>query len=297
MDLKLFIDLDDDMRLSRRIYRDIISRGRKMENVIERYHKFVKPAYNSFIKPTKVYADIIIPKGAENTLAVDLICQYLKNNILNNEKPIKNKEKLSIDIEIINKEKEESNLIISKEKEDNIKLKKIFNNFINQEKTSYNILYLDILINILIKLEKNYTEKNISSQINFIENSLYSEFKENTLFNKIKNFNQIILFIPFLLSINDNLKNILIELNNKTEKNVKIIIESIYMSKNSYDEIIKLDNNKFLFIALYFGNNLLEREEFIKKGGIINTSDELNQYIIVLNKNEFEKKYYEKKMS
>ena len=297
MNLKIFVDLSSDIRLSRRVYRDIKDRARELYTILDRFHKFVKPAYNSYIAPTKKYADIIIPKGAENTLAVDLICQYLKNNILNNEKPIKNKEKLSIDIEIINKEKEESNLIICKEKEDNIKLKKIFNNFINQEKTSYNILYLDILINILIKLEKNYTEKNILSQINFIENSLYSEFKENTLFNKIKNFNQIILFIPFLLSINDNLKNILIELNNKTEKNVKIIIESIYMSKNSYDEIIKLDNNKFLFIALYFGNNLLEREEFIKKGGIINTSDELNQYIIVLNKNEFEKKYYEKKMS
>ena len=52
MDLKLFIDLDDDIRLSRRIYRDIISRGRQMKDVIERYHKFVKPAYNTYIKPT-----------------------------------------------------------------------------------------------------------------------------------------------------------------------------------------------------------------------------------------------------
>ena len=63
MDLKLFIDLDDDIRLSRRIYRDIISRGRKMETVLERYHKFVKTAYNNYIKPTKEFADIIIPRG------------------------------------------------------------------------------------------------------------------------------------------------------------------------------------------------------------------------------------------
>ena len=62
MDIKLFIDLDDDIRLSRRIYRDIISRGRKMEDVLERYHKFVKPAYNTYIKLTKSYADIIIPR-------------------------------------------------------------------------------------------------------------------------------------------------------------------------------------------------------------------------------------------
>ena len=83
MDLKLFIDLNDDMRLSRRIYRDIISRGRKMETVIERYHKFVKPAYNLFIKPTKKYADIIIPRGGSNTIAIDLINYHLKYSMSN----------------------------------------------------------------------------------------------------------------------------------------------------------------------------------------------------------------------
>jgi hypothetical protein len=54
-----------------------------MENVIERYHKFVKPAYNSFIKPTKVYADIIIPRGGSNTIAIDLINYYLKYKLTN----------------------------------------------------------------------------------------------------------------------------------------------------------------------------------------------------------------------
>jgi len=49
-----------------------------MENIIERYHKFVKPAYNTFIKPTKQYADIIIPRGGSNTIAIDLINYHLK---------------------------------------------------------------------------------------------------------------------------------------------------------------------------------------------------------------------------
>ena len=295
MNLKIFVDLSSDIRLSRRVYRDIKDRARDLYTILDRFHKFVKPAHKKYISPTKKFADIIIPKGAENTQAVDLICQYLKNNLKYDEKSIKIIKKPSFNIEIDNNEKEESNLILCKEKEDNIKLKKIFNNFINQERTRYYYLYLDILIKILIKLEKNYTEKNISSQINFIENTLYKEFKENTLFNKINNFQQIILFIPILLSINENLKNILIELNNKTEKNVIIIIESIYISKKSYDEIKELNNNKFLFIVVYFGNQFLEREDFIKKGGIINTSDELNKNRTVLNKNEFEKKYYELK--
>ena len=85
MDLKLFIDLDDDMRLSRRIYRDIIARGRKMEDVIERYHKFVKPAFEKYIGPTRKYADIIIPRGAANSLALDLITSMLMKVLGENE--------------------------------------------------------------------------------------------------------------------------------------------------------------------------------------------------------------------
>ena len=79
MDIKIFVDLDGDIRLSRRIYRDIIDRGREMKTVIDRYHKFVKPAFEIFIKPTRKFADIIIPKGAENTNAIDMIAQQLKN--------------------------------------------------------------------------------------------------------------------------------------------------------------------------------------------------------------------------
>ena len=79
MNMKIFVDLDDDIRLARRIYRDMTDRGRKMHDIISRYHKFVKPAYDNFIKPTRKYADIIIPRGAENTNAIDLISQNLKS--------------------------------------------------------------------------------------------------------------------------------------------------------------------------------------------------------------------------
>jgi uridine kinase len=81
MDMKIFVDLDSDIRLSRRVYRDINDRGRGLDTIIERYHKFVKPAFDEFIYPTRKYADMIVPRGAENTLAVDLIAQYLKGLI------------------------------------------------------------------------------------------------------------------------------------------------------------------------------------------------------------------------
>ena len=188
MDLKLFIDLDDDIRLSRRIYRDIISRGRKMKDVLDRYHKFVKPAYNTFIKPTKAYADIIIPRGGSNTIAIDLINYYLKYNLTkvfpeNINKFIvdsltHNKDK----IEKENKKNNNTNEIIEKEaiaellKKENIELIKfedifednvclvgneeknlyfsIFKNYLSGQKIQYFDLYLDIFtkkINYIIK--------------------------------------------------------------------------------------------------------------------------------------------------
>lgn len=76
MDMKIFVDLDSDMRLSRRVYRDIKDRGRGLEGIIERYHKFVKPAFVGFIGPTRKLADVIVPRGASNTMAVDLVAQH-----------------------------------------------------------------------------------------------------------------------------------------------------------------------------------------------------------------------------
>ena len=85
MDIKIFVDLDGDIRLSRRIYRDIIDRGREMKTVIDRYHKFVKPAFEKYIGPTRKHADIIIPRGAANSLALDLITSMLMKVLGENE--------------------------------------------------------------------------------------------------------------------------------------------------------------------------------------------------------------------
>jgi uridine kinase len=73
MDIKIFVDTDDDVRIIRRIRRDMIERGRSLDSIIEQYLGAVKPAYHQFIEPTKRYADVIIPEGAENKVAIDLI--------------------------------------------------------------------------------------------------------------------------------------------------------------------------------------------------------------------------------
>lgn len=73
MDFKIFVKTDDDERLARRIVRDTSERGRAVAGVIAQYRKFVKPAYDDYIAPMMRHADLIIPRGAENTTAIEMV--------------------------------------------------------------------------------------------------------------------------------------------------------------------------------------------------------------------------------
>jgi uridine kinase len=83
LDIKIFVDTDSDVRVIRRIVRDIKERGRTLESVIDQYMETVRPAHLQFIEPTKKYADIIIPEGGYNKVAIDIIVAKI-NSILNN---------------------------------------------------------------------------------------------------------------------------------------------------------------------------------------------------------------------
>ena len=80
-DLKIFIDVPADVRLARRIKRDIKERGRSLEFVLYQWFTFVKPGEERFIYPTKKYADLIVPEGGENKRAIDLLVEYLKSRL------------------------------------------------------------------------------------------------------------------------------------------------------------------------------------------------------------------------
>ncbi|WP_110926972.1 uridine kinase [Bacillus massiliglaciei] len=73
MDIKLYVDTDADLRIIRRMSRDIKERGRSIDSVIDQYISVVRPMHNQFIEPTKRYADIIIPEGGQNHVAIDLM--------------------------------------------------------------------------------------------------------------------------------------------------------------------------------------------------------------------------------
>uniref|UniRef100_A0A336L0R4 uridine/cytidine kinase n=1 Tax=Culicoides sonorensis TaxID=179676 RepID=A0A336L0R4_CULSO len=77
--MKLFVDTDSDTRLARRVPRDINEFGRDLETVLTQYMTFVKPAFEEFCSPTKKFADVIIPRGADNTVAIELIVQHIRD--------------------------------------------------------------------------------------------------------------------------------------------------------------------------------------------------------------------------
>ena len=84
--MKIFVDTDDDLRLARRLKRDTVDRGRSVDGVITQYTTFVKPMFDTFVSPSKKYADVIIPWAqGENTVAIDLIVQHIRTKLGQND--------------------------------------------------------------------------------------------------------------------------------------------------------------------------------------------------------------------
>ena len=81
MDIKVFVDTDADVRLARRILRDVRERGRSMESVISQYTTTVKPMHEQFVEPSKSKADLIIPEGGHNTIAISMITDAINKMI------------------------------------------------------------------------------------------------------------------------------------------------------------------------------------------------------------------------
>ena len=78
MDIRLFVDTDDDIRLIRRIRRDMVERGRSLESILEQYETTVRPMHIEFVEPSKRKADVIIPRGGHNEVAFDMVLSRIR---------------------------------------------------------------------------------------------------------------------------------------------------------------------------------------------------------------------------
>ena len=81
MDIRIFVDTDADIRLCRRIRRDVRERGRSMESVIEQYQATVKPMHEKYVEPSKRYAHIVVPEGGKNQVALDMIMGRIRRHV------------------------------------------------------------------------------------------------------------------------------------------------------------------------------------------------------------------------
>ena len=81
MDIKIFVDADADVRICRRIKRDVNKRGRSLESVITQYQQTVKPMHEKYVEPSKRFADIVVPEGGKNKVALAMIEGYIQNHL------------------------------------------------------------------------------------------------------------------------------------------------------------------------------------------------------------------------
>ena len=310
MDLKIFIDLDDDIRLSRRIYRDIISRGRKMETVLERYHKFVKTAYNNFIKPTKEYADIIIPRGGSNTIAIDLINYHLKylignvkfkndkGDIVEKKDDEENKKSIKQNFmveEFYSKEtieglskkdifnENDEFCLVNKDEED--MFLDMFKNYLKNNQYQYFDLYMDIYIK---KIKECIDENDLIIISNDDQNKIDLMIKEKLKKNKSIN---IVYFIPILFT-NAKRKHLKIfKYLNNIEHIDTIKLISVFSEQNP---IYEIKNHKFIFKCIYSGKKMENYYIYIENYGFYSKTDEENSNnLISFSEDNFERRLFE----
>jgi uridine kinase len=86
-DIKIFVDTDADIRFIRRLQRDIVERGRSVESVIAQYMKTVRPMHEEFVEPSRRYADVIIPQGGHNYVAIDMVADRIRSMIAKSSRP------------------------------------------------------------------------------------------------------------------------------------------------------------------------------------------------------------------
>ena len=81
MDIKIFVDTDADIRLCRRIKRDVNKRGRSLESVLNQYQETVKPMHERYVEPSKKFAHLVVPEGGKNMVALDMIVSRIRRHL------------------------------------------------------------------------------------------------------------------------------------------------------------------------------------------------------------------------
>ena len=303
------------------IFEGILAFYDKRMRDLERYHKFVKTAYNNFIKPTKEYADIIIPRGGSNTIAIDLINYHLKyligniefknekgeiiekkdeenkklikNNLMMEEyydkKTIENLNKKDIFYENNkNNENKNNNFCLVNKGEEDMFLD-MFKNYLNNEQFQYFDLYMDIYTK---KIKESIEENDLLIISHDDQTKIDSMIKEKSKENKIFN---IFYFIPILFG-NAKKKHLnIFKYLESIEQIDKIKIISVFGENEAMNDIdIKINKNKFIYKCIYSGEKINNYSNYIENYGFYSKTDEENSNnLISFSEDNFERRLFE----
>ena len=289
MDLKIFIDTDSDIRLSRIIYRDISERGRDLLTSIERYHKFVKPGYEEFVAPTRKYADIIIPTGAHNMPVNQIITEYLKMQLKKIEDNFDTSNLFTSMNEVIDPKYQffDKKILVSNDNNQIDFIKQVFLDFLKEEQEKDFIenireKLINILPSILIRYSKEneYLAKNLETIELFISEN---DDINNIDFTQYKN----IFYFKTLILIEDDMK--VPNLISSKNEDCKVTVNSIFLAPKFSEISLSTKIDTLFFNTLYFSDFFIKFEALIRKDKTVFDSHELDKLFISTMKNLFKK--------
>ena len=279
MDLKIFIDTDDDIRLSRSIIRDIKNKTRSLIDSINKYHDKVKPCFKKYVYPSRKYADMILPNVSENAPAIQMILEYQKE-LLSKMENKKEKRLFYFMNEIIDPKYEYFNGKILIEEDKNTKqifyafIKSIFEDFITKQiDTGFIEPIREKLINMLPSLLiKYFKKKNLPTDVDLI-------LFENTDLKNInfKALSNIFVYKTAILCDND-IK--IFEKIKRENKDCKIIISTVFLAPKYAEILLRKDIDKILIATLYFSDFFIMFENLISNDKTIYNNEILQDLFL-----------------
>lgn len=304
MNLKIFVDCDDDIRLYRRLLRDVKERGREVSGILYQYNKFVKPAFDDFIGPSLKWANIIVPGNRDNTVAINFIVQNLKNQLQRLEELKKNMNSNFYYIDILDScwlnvedgRHRDSNelalyqsnkILFLRDQNDKTECINVFKLFSSRfSRTLYQLSMIRFL-NYAVKMMKKYVPKKHAKEHKQLATIYYLK-PLSQIEDGLEKINAVGIIVPFLYdqTLDEVHKKIdrLLEL----KKDLKIFVLSIFATMNIMTKLtIHRDNiymiNVLCIVDMQSLLNMLQENckvkdfDFVTNGDFINLVEEASR--------------------
>jgi uridine kinase len=282
MDLKIYIDVDKDIQLSRIIFRDIFEKGKNLRPIINKYHTYIKPCYIKYILPTRKYADIILQKISDETSAIEIVGEYLKMQLNKMQK----NEIFSFLNEIIDPKYQyyDGKILVENDTIFVAFIKEVFQDFIISKLDKELLPHIrekmvDMLISMLIR---NLKDKD--QNVPVIDLVLF-DGDDLTKYKNFKGFKNIVYFKTSILSDNDT--EVLNDILSKN-KDCNLLIFTIFLAPKYADVLLNKEMNNSLLLTIYFSDFFIKFDIIIKNNKELFNDKEFKEIFSNKIKNNFD---------